>query len=194
MAGCDLKRDIAHELLELVICDSRFLACADLDQNSDFGAGMNIGCNHSVARDFHAMESGNADVLADLGNLRDAISFQIGFGVSGQPFGNIVAERAEVVVARDEISLAVHFHENADAGSRLNVLDNHTLVRFAASFLGGGSDPALTQEVDRRIEISIGFGERFFAIHQPRISHFAELAYVRCSNFSHNSKYRSKLL
>ena len=50
MPGRDLQRDVADELLEFFAGDGGFLAGADFDQHADFGAGVNVGGDHAVAR------------------------------------------------------------------------------------------------------------------------------------------------
>ena len=49
-------------------------------------------------------------------------------------------------------------------------------------------DALFAQDIDRGIEIAIGFAEGAFAIHQSGIGHFPELAHVCSSKFSHTKQ------
>src|SRR5205823_2966214 len=115
MPGGNLQSDVADKLLEVVTRHSRFLARADFDQHADFPASVNISRDHAVAADFDPFAAGKFDVLADFGDLRHAVRFNVGSRIERELFGELVAKSAEAFVARDKICLAIDLHENADA-------------------------------------------------------------------------------
>ncbi len=105
--------------------------------------------------------------------------------ICGKFFGDVVAERAEAVVLRDKIRLAIDFHEHADFRAGRDVLRNDAFVRCAVGFFCGGRDAFFAQIIHGDFDVALRLDERFFAIHQARAGHFAELADVCSSDFSH---------
>ena len=141
----DLQRDVAHQLLEILVRRRGFLARAHFHQHADLGAGVDVGRDHPVAGDFHAVKARDLDVLADLRHLRRARRFQVRLGLGQQRAGDFIAKRAKAFVARDEIRLAIDLHQDARAGARLDALDDDAFVGFARRLLGGGSGPFFAQ-------------------------------------------------
>ena len=138
-----------------------------------------------VAVDFHLRVPGDFDVLADFGDHRLAFGFEIGIGLGRVTFRNLVAKRAEGVIARHKVRLAVHLHEHAQFAVRRNVLGNGALLRVARRFYGGGCLALFAQNFHGNLEAAFRFDERLFAIHHAGPGHFAEFANVSSSNFSH---------
>jgi hypothetical protein len=119
--------------------------------------------------------------------MRSASSgFRLGPG--RQLAADLVGESAEDLVAGDEIGFAVDFHQDAGPGAGLDVLGDDAFLGCAGGFFGGGGLPFLAQEVHGGLDVALGFGQRFFAVHQARAGHFAQLAYISSSKFSHNVK------
>ena len=82
---------------------------------------------------------GDLDVLADLGHrARRARPRGRRWDCAGQLAGDVVAERAKVVVARDEIGLAIDFDQDARAGAGLDALHDDAFVGLARRLLGRG--------------------------------------------------------
>jgi len=137
---------------------------------------VDVGGDGAIAGHFHALMTRDFDVLADLRDGGDAVGFEVGGRVCGELLRDLFAERAEGFVAGHEVCFAVHFDEQAELSAGLDVLNDHAFLRIAISFLAGGRDALLAEDVHGDVENTIGFDERFFAIHQAGTGRFAELA------------------
>jgi hypothetical protein len=97
--------------------------------------------------DFHARVPGDFDVLAD---FRDSASRSASkFGLDRRR--NVSSPRHRKtrgkLVARDEIRLAVHFHEHAEFSAGRDVLGDGAFLRLARGFHGGGGLAFFAQNV-----------------------------------------------
>jgi hypothetical protein len=63
---------------------------------------------------------------------------------------------------------------------------DHTFVGGPSSFFGSRGYSLLAKEIHSSVQIASIFSERFFAIHETRIGHLAQLANEGCSNFWHS--------
>src|SRR6201996_7012706 len=79
--------------------------------------------------------------------------------------GDLVGEDLEVLVAGDEVGLALHLDHRADAVVGVDVGSDDALVGAAALALGGGRLALHPQQLDRAVDIAVGLGERRFAVH-----------------------------
>src|SRR5215831_4502464 len=66
---------------------------------------------------------------------------------------HLAHERLERVAAGDEVCLAVHLEQHADAVVRVNVGADHALGGDAAGLLGGGGQTLLAQELARLLHV-----------------------------------------
>ena len=131
---------------------------------------------------------GNFDVLADFRDERLAFGFQTGIGIGGQPLRRLLAKRAKQFVARDEIGLAVHFHQHAELSAVRDILGDGALLRFAHGFHGGGGPAFFTQNVHGGAEVALRLGQRLFAIHHAHARHFTKPGNIGSSNLRHIKK------
>jgi hypothetical protein len=130
-------------------------------------------------------DAGNFYVLPNLCHDGDAVGFQVPRSDCSELLRDVIAERAEAVVLGDKIRLAIDFHQHADFCARRDVLGDDAFVRGAARFFFGGRDAFFAQIFHGDFDVAFCLDERFFAIHQARAGHFAELADICGSDFSH---------
>ena len=90
-----MEGDVLHERLEVVVGQCLLLAGAHLQQNADFAAGVNVGCDQASALDFQFGVTGELDVLTDLGNLRRAQFLKIGVRCAELESGDFARELDE---------------------------------------------------------------------------------------------------
>ena len=185
MSRRNLQRDVLDQLLEFVRDRGFGPARADFDEHADFCAGVNVAGDESVAADLHPRVPGDFDVLADFGDQRLAFGFQTGVGIGGQTLRGFIAKRAEQLVARDEIRLAVHFHEHAELSAGRDVLGDGAFLRLARGLHGGGGLAFFAQNVHGGLEVALRLGQRLFAIHHARVRHFTKFGNVSSSNLRH---------
>ena len=110
---------------------------------------------------------------------------RFGIGLGRITFRHLVAKRAEGVIARHKIRLAVHLHEHAQLSAGRDILGDGAFLGFARRFHGGGGLAFFAQNVHGGVEVAFRFDERLFAIHHAGPGHFAEFGHVSSSNFSH---------
>src|SRR5690349_5516015 len=70
---------------------------------------------------------------------------------------DVAGEALEVVVARDEVGLAVDLDEDADAAAAVDVRDDRALGRLARRLLRGLREALLAQVVDRLVDVARHF-------------------------------------
>src|ERR1044071_3941062 len=88
--------------------------------------------------------------------------------------GEVLAERLEVVRARDEVGLAVHLDEHADPAV-VHVGLDATLGGRPVRALLRLRDARLAERVDRLLEVARGLRQRLLALHHARPGHVPEL-------------------
>ena len=86
----------------------------------------------------------------------------------------IPRELDEVVVAGDKVSLAVDLDQHADLVAGVDVALHHALGRLRAGALGRLGLPPGAQDLDRTLDVAVGFAERFAAGEHPRAGAVAE--------------------
>ena len=96
---------------------------------------------------------------------------------------NLAGEVLEVIGARHEIRLAVHFHEHANLAAHVNVAADEPFVRRTARFLGRLGETALAKNGGRLLDVAVRFGQRRLALHHARAGQVAELLHHRCRDF-----------
>ena len=91
---------------------------------------------------------------------------------------DLAREVHEVLVLRDEVRLAVHLDEGPDLPVEVDVMPDHALGRLPLATLGRLGLPALAQQIDRLLGVTIGLLERLLALHHPRSGAVAESLHV----------------
>src|SRR3954471_23111843 len=81
---------------------------------------------------------------------------------------DVPGERGEVLVARDEVGVAVDLDEHADLAVGVDVGLDRALGGLAAGELGGAGDALLAQPGDGRVDVAPGLLEGLLAVHHPR--------------------------
>ena len=159
----------------------------DFNQHANFRAGMNVGRDHPVALDFVTDKPRNLDVLANFCHRRHAVGFQrFDGGLGGELARDFGGECPKDFVPRHKIGFAIDFHQNASPGSGLDILHNGPFLCLARRFFGGGNGALFAQVIDGGVDVAFGFRQCFFTVHQACAGHFAQLANIRGSEFSHN--------
>src|SRR4051812_4214668 len=98
---------------------------------------------------------------------------------------DLLRERHEVGVARDEVRLAVHLHEHTDPRA-MQVVRDHPFGRDARRLLGGGGDPLLAEVLDRLLHVAGGLRQRLLAVSHPCAGTLAQVLDHLCRDFSHS--------
>src|SRR6188474_2891331 len=79
--------------------------------------------------------------------------------------GNLVGEGPEVLVAGDEVGLALHFDHRPDLVVGVDVGGDDPLARAAPFALGGRRLPLHPQDLDSTLRVPVGLGKRRLAVH-----------------------------
>ena len=87
--------------------------------------------------------------------------------------------------AGHKIALAVHFQQNADLSPGVDVAGNDAFAGGAGCLLGGGGHATLAQHHDGLLQIAVGLGKGFLAVHHRGAGLFAELFNHCCGNLCH---------
>src|SRR5436309_1058509 len=80
---------------------------------------------------------------------------------------DLLREAREVVVARDEVGVAVDLDEHADLAVGVDVGLHGALGGLAAGELGRAGDALLAQPGDGGFDVAAGLGQRLLAVHHP---------------------------
>ena len=97
---------------------------------------------------------------------------------SGDVHGDIVHQALEVVGAGDEIALTVHFHQDADLASSVNIAGHRAFAGGTRRLLGGGGNALLAKNDDGCFDVALGFGQGILAVHHGSVSLVAKLFYL----------------
>src|SRR5215204_344451 len=88
---------------------------------------------------------------------------------------DVAGEGHEVVVAGDEVGVAVDLDEHADLGVAVDVGLDRALGGLAAAHLLGLDAEADAQQLHGLVEVAVGLLEGLLALHHPRARPVAEL-------------------
>src|SRR5690606_19443213 len=87
-------------------------------------------------------------------------------------------ERLELVVSGDEVGLAVHLHQDADAAAHVDVAADGALRGLASGALGRLGRTLGPEQVDRLLHVAARVGQRRLALHHAGAGAVPELLYV----------------
>ena len=104
----------------------------------------------------------------------------------GDVQGDLVGERLEVLVASDEVGLALHFDHRPDLVVGVDVGGDDTLVGAPPFALGSGGLALHPQDLDRPIDVAVGLGQRRLAIHHRRPGPIPQRLHISSRN-AHDS-------
>ena len=118
--------------------------------------------------------------LGVLVGLRDLVLVDVAHaGRAGDVEGDVARERDEVVVAGDEVGVAVDLDEHAGLAVRVDVGLHGALGGLAAAHLEGLVAEADAQQLDGGVDVAAGLGQRRLAIHHPGARLVAQLLDLR---------------
>ena len=138
---------------------------------------MDVCGDEAVVLHLDALAAADEHVLADLLHGGDAVGLEIHVGLGRDLLREVIGERAELVVLRHEVRLAVHFHEHTDLRAGQDRLGDDAILRFAVRLLRGTGGALLAEDIDGSLKIAIGLGERTLALHETGVGLFAESLY-----------------
>ena len=87
---------------------------------------------------------------------RDVIGIRVQRRQTGDLDGEVADELLELLRPGDEVRLAVHLDEDAEAAARVDVAADQALAGVAVGLLGGRGEPALAQHAGRLLEVPVG--------------------------------------
>ena len=93
--------------------------------------------------------------------------------VRGDPVGELLGERPEILRAGDEVGLAVDLDEHRALDR--DVRDDEPLGRGAPGLGGRGGEALLAKDLARLVEIALRFHERLLAIHHAGAGFVAQI-------------------
>src|SRR3954453_19679187 len=120
-----------------------------------------------VLGDVGHLAGGDAQLLVAV-LLGDLVLGDVERAGRGDVQRDVLGERDEVVVARDEVGVAVDLEQHADLAVGVDVGLHGALGGLAAGELRRATEPLDTQQLDRLVDVAAGLGERPLAIHHPR--------------------------
>src|SRR3712207_2249184 len=91
---------------------------------------------------------------------------------------DVPREGGEVVVARDEVRLAVDLDEHADLGVRVDVRLDRALGSDALAAVLDALALLLAEDLDGLLDVAAGLDERLLAVHHPRAGALAQGLHV----------------
>jgi len=150
---------------------------------------VHVGGHDAAAVDAVAGAAPHDDVLADLGDQGDDCVGHRGVIAEGRrlerldvggPLSDgvgcqVLDESAELLVASDEVGLAVDLDERPALAAGRDRRRDEAVGRGAVGALLGLGDTALAQHVDGCVDVAVGLLERPFAVHHPHAGFVAEL-------------------
>ena len=110
-------------------------------------------------------------------------SFHIGIARTDNNAGDVLGERLEVAVARNEVGFRIHFNDNTACA--LDGQRDEAFSGDAIRLFGSLRKALLTQPVDRSFNVAVGFIESRFAIHHARASLFAQVLHQSSGDIGH---------
>ena len=96
--------------------------------------------------------------------------------------GDLVGEGLEVLVAGDEVGLALDLDHRPDLVVGVDVGGDDALFGAAPFALGGGGLALHPQQLDRPLDVAVGLGQRRFAVHHRRPGPIPERLHVSGGN------------
>ena len=121
------------------------------------------------------LRRGDVALLGQLG-LGHFLARDVGRIGRGDLQAHVAAERLELLVAGDEVRLAIHLEEHADLAADVDVAFDQAFLRGAGGKLVDLAAQLLAQERDRLLRVAVGLGESLFAVEQAGAGLFAQVA------------------
>ena len=88
---------------------------------------------------------------------------------------DVFRKRTELVVAGDKIRLAVDLDHHADFAADVNIALDEAFLGDAVSLLGGRRRAFFAQQRDGFLDVTVGFNQGAFAVHETRTCVGAQL-------------------
>ena len=180
------------------MCCFGIILIADLEQNADLAAEVDIGINNTL----NAVETADGDFLTDLGDcgINSSVNGHIlilDIGLSHHLFNGCGIELCnllrkgtdevfEIVGLCNEVGLAVDLDDDANAALLADKAIYDALCCNTGCFLCGCRKALLTKIIHCLIHIAVAFLESLFAVHHACTGHLAKLHYVFCGEFHYN--------
>lgn len=176
--GGHVERDLLRQRGGLVAGDA-----ADLDHDADLAGGVDVGRQGALAGHDEAVGAADDDVLAggggDVGaggldrlTGGDLLGQQCGdvdragrVGRAGDVLGDLLRERDEVVVAGDEVGVAVDLDEDAALAVGGDERLDGALGRLAVGELADLVAELDAQQLDGLLDVAVGLLQRLLAVH-----------------------------
>src|ERR1019366_5039097 len=123
------------------------------------------------------------DVLLFFKGFRSHVLFTDELRIAGSDVHrDVVRQLLELRSARDEIALAIHFHEDADLAARVDVAHYRAFAGGAARLLCCRCHALLAQYDDGVFHVALGFGKGVLAIHHRGAGLLTKLFYLCCTD------------
>ena len=178
------------------------VAALVLDQHADLARRVDVG--GELADRLDALEAAHGDVLADLlhqrlarrldclvAELRRGERLEVARARLRNELRDVLRERLEVGVLRDEIGLAVHFREARDLAVGGDVRRDHALGGDARGGLRRLRPALDAQELLGLLHVAAGFLQRLLAFHHAEPGTFPELLHHSCRDLCHFRLFHS---
>ena len=162
-ADAALAMDVARELLARARSQPR--EPANLDVFLQSGDELRDGVIHPLAG-----RPGETGQLRRVARTRIAERL-----VRGDPVGELLRERPEVLRAGDEVGLAIDLDEHRALDR--DVRNDEPLGSRAPGLGGRGGEALLAKDLARFVEVALRFHERLLAVHHPGAGFGAQVGY-----------------
>src|SRR3954468_361121 len=171
-----LRRQLGAQLLDRLAAVLVRVDVLLLEQHDLLEPLVDLARRGALARvlgDVGHLAGGDAQLLRAgvLGDLVLGDPLRVG---GGDVERDVAGEGREVVVARDEVGVAVDLDERADLAVGVDVGLHGALGGLAPGELGGAGDALLAQPRDRGVDVAAGLGQGLLAVHHPRAGQVAQ--------------------
>src|SRR3954451_19851435 len=171
-----LRRELGAQLLDRLAAVLVRVDVLLLEQDDLLEPLVDLALGGALARvlgNVVQLARGDAQLLGT-GVLGDVLLVDVQRLRGGDVQGDVAGEGHEILVARDEVGVAVDLDERADLAVGVDVGLDRALCGLAAGQLGGAGDALLAQPGDRGVDVAGGLGQGLLAIHHPRARQVAQ--------------------
>src|ERR1051326_2136801 len=199
--GCgDVHRDVLRDFRG----DGVTRDAGDFDHDADLSAAVDVRADHRALRRLVAREAADGDVLLDRSDLLgDFLAHRL---VAARPglvekvldgrraalrdrLRDFLGESAEILVASDEVGLAVHFDEHTAVAG--DVRDDGAISGHASRLLARGGEPLFSEDLRRLLHVSVGLGQRSLHVAEAGAGLLAQLFDHGWSDAHINTSHRN---